>query len=52
MSRKGSSKELGDQRNESGGDLSQTPSMQKVDCLVYLCRSIVKYLKQNSGEIS
>ena len=37
MSRKGSSKELGDQRNESGADLSQTPSMQKVDCTVLFC---------------
>ena len=30
MSRKGSSKDLNDARNESGADLSQTPSMQKV----------------------
>ena len=30
MSRKGSSKDLNDARNESGADLSQTPSTQKV----------------------
>ena len=33
MSRKGSSKDLNDARNESGADLSQTPSMQKVQSI-------------------